>query len=716
MNFIEQPSYTAQLGAKITASGVNFCLHCSSATISVALHLFSQKQDSIPSRSIVLDPIDNRCGNRWQIHVDGCQAGQLYLYTVDGPYQPERGLRFNPDNFLQDPYAKAVCQTLGPEKKENHKNIDTLAKCIVYDDDFDWQGDRPLHYPLSECIIYEAHIKGMTQNCPYQNPGSYLGVIEHIPYLKNLGITSIEFLPLMNFSPYDYSERYNPDTGKPLSNYWGYNTRNFFVPALHYATKASSAITEFKQMVQALHSAGIEIILDVVFNHSAEADEQGPTLSFRGIDNPAYYILQGDRRFYANDTGCGNVFNCNHPLVREFIIDCLRYWVLEMHVDGFRFDLASIFRRNQRGEIIAADLSLVEALSQDSVLAHTKLIAEPWDAGGAYLLGDFGQSFVGQSRWAEWNDRYRDDIRQFWSASLNASKLAMRITGSSDIFHRPEQRPFHSINFLNCHDGYTLRDLFSYNEKHNLMNGEQNRDGHNHSFNRNYGCEGPSDPSVNEDIGRRRCRMVKNHLVTLLLSAGTPMLSAGDELGNTQKGNNNPYCQDNQLSWLQYVEDNDPEFSAYESLYRFTAQLIALRRELSILRRREFFRENEIRWYGLTQDQQLYELHNSEQWNQQNHSLGLLIDGSLFPKPNLSLFCMFNASQQLLHFPLPGKLYTESNYSSNHWQAIIDTNLPAPLDINLPFGPYVCHDNHKTNQILGYSHSVAAQSVVVLMG
>ena len=310
--------------------------------------------------------------------------------------------------------------------------------------------------------------------------------------------------------------------------------------------------------------------------------------------------------------------------MRELIIDCLRYWVLEMHIDGFRFDLASIFRRDQRGKIIAADLSLVEALSQDSVLALTKLIAEPWDAAGGYLLGDFGQSQMGQWRWAEWNDRYRDDVRKFWYGSPSVSQLATRFAGSSDIFCRPEQRPFHSINFLSCHDGYTLRDLFSYNEKHNLRNGEQNRDGHNHNFNRNYGCEGPS-----QVIAELRCRMVKNHLVTLLLSAGTPMLLAGDELGKSQHGNNNAYCQDNQLSWLQYEAAEDPEFPAYQSLRRFVTQLIALRRRLAILRRRKFFCEREIRWYG-----PLGELQSSEQWHKQNACFGLLIDGSSYPEPS----------------------------------------------------------------------------------
>ncbi len=768
----------ARLGAWPNDGGVNFCLYSSQAT-GVTLHLFDREADRTPSQSIPLPAKVHRTGDRWHVQVEGCQAGQLYLYSVAGRYLPRTGARCNRHKYLQDPYARAVCATpaiyhhsaayraaygfdpgfdrgsgygfecgqdrqsgqwqAGSGEREEadlsyseQSNIDLQAKCIVVDDAFDWEGDRPLNYPLADCVIYEAHLKGMTQNCPYQNPGTYLGVIEHIPYLRKLGVSSLEFLPLMGFSPYDYSERRDPQSGKPLGlgNYWGYNTHNFFAPAPHYAasTAAGAALTEFKTMVRALHRAGIEIILDVVFNHSGEADELGPTLSFRGLDNQTYYILDENPRFYAKQSGCGNVMNCNHPVVRELIVDCLRYWVLEMHVDGFRFDLASILRRGQDAALIPAAFSVVEALSQDSVLAQTKLLAEPWDAGGAYLLGDFAQTNRGQARWAEWNDRYRDDIRRFWCASLGAAQLATRLAGSSDIFWRPRQRPYHSLNFLSCHDGFTLRDLFSYNDKHNWANGEQNRDGHNNNFNRNYGCEGPAEPhQKGAEIASLRCRMVKNHLATLLLSAGTPMLLAGDELGNTQLGNNNAYCQDNQLGWLQYDETQlrepggDPEFTAYASLQRFAAQLIALRRRFPLLLRHEFFRAREIRWYGLRHDM-LCELQNTEDWNSQPACLALLLDGSLLPadtghNDSPSLFCVFNASSRLLNFPLPGKPCTQSPYSYGHWHCIVDTQLSAPADIRLPFGPYAVSEAELQSAIvLGNRYPVAARSSVLLMG
>ena len=730
------PGQPRSLGAELTKDGVHFCLHSRDAT-KVTLHLFNREEDLQPAMSIALEPPYHRSGDRWHVHVYGCRAGQLYLYTAEGPNQPEQGLRFDPSKFLQDPYAKAVCRNNPsthpkPPPQEEASNIHTQAKCVIVDDYFDWQGDRPLNYPLADCIIYEAHVKGMTQNYPYKHPGTYLGVIEHIPYLQRLGISSLELLPVMDFSPYDYSERYNPQTGQPLSNYWGYNTRNFFAPAAHYATAGGmAAVYEFKQMVKALHAAGIEVILDVVFNHSGESDENGETLSFRGLDNPAYYILQKDPRFYTNYTGCGNVLNCNHPIMRELIIDCLRYWVDEMHVDGFRFDLASIFRRDGRGQVIAAEHSLVEALSQDSVLANTKLIAEPWDASGAYLLGDFGQTSRGQSRWAEWNDKYRDHIRQFWYGGRGISELASGLAGSANIFYRPQQRPYHSINFICCHDGQTMRDLCSYTQKHNLPNGEENRDGHNHNFSHNYGWEGMVDPAEspqNQQLTRVRCQMVKNYLVTLLLSTGTPMLLAGDELGNSQYGNNNAYCQDNGVSWLPppaagevlpELLKQDPELPAYSDLYRFTAQLIALRRKFKILHRREFLQNKDVCWYGTAACTEpnakcntiFYPLRQQEEWHRSHSCLGVLLDGGAYiEQPSPCFFWVLNGGQEPLHFYLPkvpnGRV--PSGRSSAHnipglpglptpqerpqeqpqWQLLINTALAAPEDICLPFGPF----------------------------
>ena len=703
-SFLVSPGNFAPLGAQLQSGGVNFCLHTQHAC-RATLHLFAGAQDSEPFQSENLHVTEHSNGQRWHIYVHGCKAGQLYLYTVDGPYRPEQGLRFNPNQFLQDPYAKALSPAVwhggsaykaayGCEEKPDFfgsSNID--AKCLVVDSRFDWQGSVSPNYPPTDCIIYEAHIKGMTQNCPYQNPGTYLGVIEHIPYLQSLGITSIEFLPLMNFSPFDYSEelmREKVDEFRPsATNYWGYNTRNFFAPASHYAASSEpgAAVREFQQMVLALHRAGIEVILDVAFNHTGEGDELGPTLSFRGLDNGGYYILEDDPRFYVDYTGCSNSLNCNHPVVRQLILDCLRYWVLEMRVDGFRFDLATILHRsalNCGRDILPGGQSLAEAISRDPVLAGVKLIAEPWDMN-AYLLGNFGRTPVSQQRWAEWNDQYRDDIRRFWQGDLSASQLATRLAGSSDIFCKPSQRPFQSVNFITCHDGFSLRDLFSYNQKHNLANGENNQDGHNCNFNRNYGCEGPTN---NPEIARLRCQMVKNHLATLFLSLGTPMLRAGDELGKTQSGNNNAYCQDNQISWLQYeAGPDDREFWAYSGLRHFVVQLIAMRRQFSVLRRSKFLSEREVCWYGVREHGELFLLQCPQDWqvmdaaNVSRSCLGFLLRGDLGSKCCPSLFCFFNGSEQNLAFSLPSSPLQKNNNDAACWQRILDTH----LDIWLPY-------------------------------
>ena len=750
------PGDSAPLGAQLQSGGVNFCLHTQNA-YRVTLHLFEKPEDTAPFQSENLYVTEHLNAQRWHIYVQGCSAGQLYLYTVDGPYCPQQGLRYNSNQFLQDPYAKAICRQPAVwhgssaykaayaydadcKERENidlsfsaASNIQVQAKCLVVDSHFDWQGSVSPYYPLADCVIYEAHIKGMTQNCPYQNPGTYLGVIEHIPYLKSLGITSIEFLPLMNFSPFDYSDREelmrdmqkaNEPFSKPsASNYWGYNTRNFFAPAGHYAASSQlgAEVGEFQQMVLALHQAGIEVILDVVFNHSGEGDELGPTLSFRGLDNGGYYILAEEPRFYADYTGCGNSLNCNHPVVRQMILDCLRYWVLEMHVDGFRFDLAGILHRSTLHcgrDALPGEQSLAEAISQDSVLSRVKLIAEPWDTK-MYLLGDFGRTPVSQQRWAEWNDQYRDDIRRFWQGNLPASQLATRLAGSSDIFCKPLQRPFQSVNFITCHDGFSLRDVFSYNQKHNLANGENNQDGHNCNFNRNYGQEGPTDAP---EIARLRCQMMKNHLATLFLSLGTPMLRAGDELGKTQFGNNNAYCQDNQISWLQYEAGqlaDDIEFPEYSGLGHFVMQLIAMRQQFSVLRRSNFLSKEEVSWYGFTEHSELFVLQRPEDWqiidasNVSRSCLGFLLKGAFGSRYCPSLLCFFNGSEQELVFSLPPSPLQENNACEDFyfWQRVLDTH----LDDNtwLPFFDKNIQKKELKESLFLQNYALAAKSVAV---
>jgi isoamylase len=672
------------LGATITGSGVQFAIFSRNAR-SVTLCLFDEPQQAKPSAEIVLTKDSNRTGDVWHVWLDGVGAGQYYLYRVDGPYEPRRGHRFNPNLYLVDPYAKALTggfqwelsRQFGydPASPEGDLSLGVgsdasgMPKCIVVDDQFDWQGDRQLNYPLRRSVIYEAHVKGLTAHpsSNVANPGTYQGVIQQIPYLVDLGITSIEFLPVHEFNEWEVT-RSNPGTGERLTNYWGYSTVGFFAPNGSYSASGQNGeqVREFKEMVRSLHAAGIEVILDVVFNHTAEGNEYGPTFSFRGLDNSIYYILEENKRNYGDYAGCGNTLNCNHPVMRSLIIDSLHYWVVEMHVDGFRFDLGSILGRDRHGRLMK-NPPVIERIAEDPVLRETKIIAEAWDAGGAYQVG----SFPG-GRWAEWNDRYRDDTRRFWRGDAGyTAPFATRLAGSSDLYLRDGRKPFHSINFVTCHDGFTLADSVSYSGKHNEANGEESRDGMGENNSANYGIEGPTN---DRSILELRLRQQKNLLASLFLSLGTPMLLGGDEMGRTQGGNNNAYCQDNEISWFDYSLAR-----TNQDLLNFTRKLIRFRLSHQAFLRPEFYtgtdtdfnRMPDITWYnehGVPVD-----------WATVGRTLSLRIDGSQAEiqadRDDNDFFVIYNAS------PKSVRVAIAAPPSGKKWHRVIDTALPAPGDI-----------------------------------
>lgn len=545
------PGAPSPLWAHLSGEGINFALFSRHAT-GVILCLFKQAQDDRPSHVFTLNPEQNRTGDIWHIWVGGLGSGCLYAWQVDGPYAPAQGHRFNRHKILLDPYAAALSGTecwdfacacaYDPGdsaedlsfSKEN--DAGAKAKCFVPDTGFDWGTDRPPKRPWSETVIYECHVRGLTldSSSGVSHPGTFLGLVEKIPYFQALGISAVELLPVQEFYENELI-RENPTTGERLKNYWGYSTVAFFAPKESYSTRrhAGVQVMEFKTMVRALHEAGIELILDIVFNHTAEGDQTGPTLNFRGLDNRIYYLLESDRRYYLNYSGTGNTLNCNHPVVRDYILDCLRHWVVEMHVDGFRFDLASVLGRDENGNLLP-NPPLLERIAEDPILRGVKLIAEAWDAGGAYQVGRFPGL-----RWSEWNGRFRDDVRRFWRGDPGMTgALASRLCGSADVYSQSGKAPVHSINYLTCHDGFTLNDWVSYAEKHNLANGHQNTDGAGENYSANYGVEGPSDDPVIEAV---RLRQMKNMVATLFLSRGVPMLLGGDEFRRTQGGNNNAY-------------------------------------------------------------------------------------------------------------------------------------------------------------------------------
>lgn len=648
------------LGATVLPDGVNFSVFSRGAS-AVDLVLFDREDDARPSRVISIDPAANRTYHYWHAFVSGLRPGQIYGYRVHGPWNPANGMRFDPAKLLLDPYGRSVMVPKNYSRdaiRNNNENIATAMKSVVVDPDlYDWEGDVPLKRPFSRTIIYEMHVRGFTRHpssgVPETLRGTYAGLIEKIPYLQQLGITAVELLPVFQFDAQD----------APLGrvNYWGYAPVSFFAPHEGYSSRRDplGPVDEFRDMVKALHRAGIEVILDVVFNHTAEGDHSGPTLSLRGLDNSIYYMLEQDRSQYANYSGTGNTLNANHPIVRRMIVDSLRYWVQEMHIDGFRFDLASILARDSSGQPMSNPPVLWD-IESDPALAGTKMIAEAWDAGGLYQVG----SFVGDS-WKEWNGRFRDDLRSFFRGDEGSvTRVADRLLGSPEIYGYKEREAEESVNFVTSHDGFTLNDLVSYNVKHNEANGEGNRDGANDNWSWNCGVEGPTDDAVVENL---RNRQVKNFLTCTMFSLGMPMIAMGDEARRTQQGNNNAYCQDNETSWFDWTS-----ISKHADVHRFVRLLIARRllRDVQPEYQREslnqFLRESNKAWHGV----KLFQ----PDWSSWSHSVAFSAE---LKKEKQLLHLILNAHWEPLEFELP-RLTEEGGGTWRRW---IDTALDSPRDI-----------------------------------
>jgi glycogen operon protein len=647
-------------GAILHENGVQFVVYSKSAT-AMRLLLYDRVEDTEPAEIIEFDPENDRWGDIWSIFVPGVGAGQLYHFQADGPRDPERGQWFDGKARLIDPYAKALAGNFQPSPD----GIIRPPKCVVIDDYFDWEGDRHLKRKISETVIYEMHVRGFTRHptSGAAHPGTYLGIIEKIPYLKSLGVTAVELMPVHEFP-------INGIWGQPLErpNYWGYDPMAFFAPHRGYAVGDTPGcqVTEFKQMVKALHAAGIEVILDVVFNHTCEGNELGPVLSFKGLENRVYYLLGNGGSYYMNFSGCGNTVNGNHPVVREMIFHCLRHWVHNYHVDGFRFDLASILSRDRQGNLVP-NPPLLEVIAEDPLLADTKIIAEAWDAAGAYQVGSFGDL-----RWAEWNGRYRDDVRRFWRGDKGMlGPFVTRLAGSSDLYEHAGRPPYCSINFVTSHDGFTLNDLVSYKEKHNEANGEGNRDGENNNYSDNYGVEGPTKRPEIEAI---RLRQIKNFLATLMLSQGVPMILAGDECRRTQRGNNNAYCQDNEISWFNW-----DLVKQHESLVRFTSALIHFRRSQPTVRR-EHFLTGQPRFEGDLPDVSWFSaLGTAVDWHGDDATLIALlkaVEPEYDPEGQArDVLILVNATPNSREFILPPVA------KGTRWRLFLDTAAAPPYDI-----------------------------------
>lgn len=650
-------------GATILPSGVNFSIYSSSAT-SCSIVLF-RKGEVEPLVEIPF-PDDFRIGNVYCMTIFDLDLEEIeYGYRFDGPWDPAAGHRFDRSKIICDPYARAIS---GRDQwgQPPDRAISYPYRSRVVLDDFDWEGDCLLEHPLEDLVIYEMHVRGFTarSSSEVSAPGTFSAIREKIPYLKELGINCVELLPIFEFDEWDNIHR-NPETGAALLNYWGYSTLGFFAPKAGYAATGTSGmqLEELKALIKALHAAGIEVILDVVFNHTAEGDHRGPTISFRGMDNRAFYLLSAEG-YYHNFSGCGNSVNCNHPVVRDLIVDCLRYWVSECHIDGFRFDLASVLSRDQNG-VPLANPPLLESISHDSVLSKCKLIAEAWDAAGLYQVG----SFPDYGRWAEWNGKYRDCIRRFLRGDLGqVPQVAQCISGSPELYS--QRGPAASVNFVTCHDGFTLMDLFSYNEKHNEANGENNLDGSNENYSCNFGQEGPaSDPQLRA----LRLRMIKNALCILMLSRGVPMILMGDELGRTQSGNNNAYCQDNPLSWMDwsYLETH------YE-LFRFTSAMIKFRAAHRVLRANFHYRgcdwagsgKPDIGFHGVKMF--------APDFSETSRSLAFLICGAHMPTREPDIYVAMNMHWDALAFEVPPCGECE------RWKVVVNTSMPFPEDFLEP--------------------------------
>jgi glycogen operon protein len=655
------PGRSFPLGATVYPEGVNFSVFAKGAT-GVELLLFGEMDASRPEEVIVLNPRQHRTYHYWHVFVTGLQAGQIYGYRAAGPWAPERGVRFDPGKVLLDPYGRVVAVPPGYRREVASQPGESTAgamKSVVADlGRYDWEGDRPLQRPFAQTIIYELHVGGFTKHpssgVAKEKRGTFAGLIEKIPYLTDLGVTAVELLPVFQFDA--------QDSPPGLVNYWGYSPVSFFAPHQGYSSRQDplAVLDEFRDLVKALHRAGIEIFLDVVFNHTAEGNHLGPTLCFRGLANGVYYLLEPDRSLYADYSGCGNTLNANQAIVRRLMVDSLRYWVEEMHVDGFRFDLASILSRDEKGQPLENPPVLWD-IESEPVLAGTKLIAEAWDAAGLYQVG----RFVGDT-WKEWNGRFRDDIRAFLKGDSGIiNNFAHRLLASPDIYGHQEREVEQSINFVTCHDGFTLNDLVSYNHKHNEANGEENRDGSGYNLSWNCGVEGPTDDPEVESL---RNRQVKNFLALTLLSFGTPMLLMGDEVRRTQQGNNNAYGQDNDISWFDWSL-----VDRHRDVHRFVKELIRLRLHFdkasleSDLTLTQFLAQANIDWHGV-------KVHEPD-WGPESRSLAATAV-SLTGARVFHLIC--NAYWEALRFALPDL----PDGANGGWRRLLDTALPAPEDIS----------------------------------
>ncbi|HEY5314765.1 MAG TPA: glycogen debranching protein GlgX [Pirellulales bacterium] len=647
-------------GPIIHKGGVQFVIFSRSAT-GMRVLLYDRVSDAEPSAIVQFNPDLDRWGHIWSVFVPGLRPGQLYHVQADGPHDPQIGQRFDGQARLIDPYASALAGNYLPAGD----GILRPPKCVVVDNTFDWKGDRHLRRSLADSVIYEMHVRGFTAShtSGVRSRGTYLGVIERIPYLKSLGVTAVELMPIHEFPTNHWT-----GTAEKRANYWGYDPLAFFAPHRGYAASSEpgAQVVEFKQMVRALHEAGIEVILDVVFNHTAEGNEKGPVLSFKGLENRIYYMLSDGGARYRNYSGCGNTINGNHPVVREMIFLCLRHWVLNYHVDGFRFDLASILSRDRNGDLVP-NPPLVELIAEDPLLADTKIIAEAWDAAGAYQVGSFANL-----RWAEWNGRYRDDVRRFWRGDRQMrGPLATRLAGSSDLYEPGGRHPYHSINFITSHDGFTLNDLCSYAEKHNEANGEDNRDGDNQNFSANYGFEGHT---RRPKIQKLRARQIRNMLSTLFLSQGVPMMLAGDEFRRTQRGNNNAYCQNNAISWFNWTM-----VDKHADLVRFCQALIAFRRSQPTLRRERFLTGKPATAGGLPDVSWFDPAGRPINWNEDSHNLVCLFAAATAAdngsQHSRHVLILFHAGDQPQAFSLPEIARPIA------WRLFIDTAAEPPADI-----------------------------------
>jgi glycogen operon protein len=689
-DFLMRAGRPYPFGASIVPGGINFAVFSRHAT-ACTLVLF-EKGAPQPLVEIPF-PKAFQLGNVFAMIVFDLDHEHIeYGYRMDGPYQPHLGHHFDPDVILLDPYARLIS---GREEWGAPPAEDGIypMRAMAVQDDFDWIDDHPLETPLEDLVIYEMHVRGLTRHpsSGVKYPGTYAGIREKIPYLKELGVNAVELMPIHEFDEAD-NEFKNPQTGERLLNYWGYSTLGFFAPKAGYAATGGMGlqVDELKALIKDLHRNGIEVILDVVFNHTGEGQEKSPTISFRGLDNKTYYMLQPDGR-YQNFSGCGNTMNCNNPVVRNMVLDSLRYWVSEYHIDGFRFDLASIMGRDSAGQPLA-NPPLLEALAYDPILGKCKLIAEAWDAGGLYQVG----SFPAYQRWSEWNDQYRDTLRRWLKGDMGqVRETALLIQGAPNMY--ADRGPTASINFITAHDGFSLADLFSYNDKHNLANGEKNLDGHNHNYSWNCGFEGPSkDPRIQ----RLRRRLMKNGMAILLVSQGVPMILMGDEVAHTKKGNNNTYCQDNELSWFDWTR-----LESEADMLRFVKLCIQFRQAHRVLRNRFYFQNQDainsgypdISWHGVEAWR--------PDWSDASRTLAFMLCGQHVPagkKPDDYIYVGMNMHWERHAFQLPRLP------KSRKWRLFADTGLPSPREICQPGAESLLSDQDQ--------YTMEERSVIILVG